>query len=572
MSWLLGAIRAPSSVLDNARGLVRQTPSLLFQHDTAPFYLASGGHRHTCHFHTSPDTTSGWALVGMGLQQSGYAVDVLNTTAWNRVLPPPINAPIRYDGHYAAIHWDARGLRAYTDPVGVRTLYIAPSGDGYLVSTRLDWLTRLAGLTEIDYSVFGAQWLTFNQLSSESPIKGIQRLGAGGHLHIPVSGTLSQTTHPWLPSGRKSTLSDFQNTLTPFLNPRLPEPLTLSLGLSGGLDSRLLLALMQDPAVHTFGPKTLPDVQTASFIAERLNLTHRILHEPLPDAATCVDRLHHFATHNYAIAPASSVLDFYYYNRLDTDNLAIIDGGFGEIARRQFLNRLRLQGSHDLNAGNFSHALPYILVTRPRLFTDDVHATMKTGAAKQFETLWNALPPESDIGLANKLDLFSLRSRLPNFFGYEQNRLDTLLLNYMPFAQPSVLDAVFGLPMSLRRGGAAFRRLIRQHNRTLARCPLVKGAYHVPLSMPPLLATLWIKASARFSNPVVPNSRARFLEQVKSYALDRVASREVREHGAYDYARLRANLEAYYTGASEHALFVDWWLSFDAWRGGLSQP
>ena len=575
MSWLLGAVNVSTSTMNKARGLVGQTPSLLVQGTSTPFFLAAGGLSATCLHMPSLSPESGWAVVGVGVRLEGQASRVYATADWHHVLSQKPDTLQNQSGHFIAVHWDAQGFHCFTDPLGVRTLYFVRSDNGVLFSTNLRWIAKLSHAHDLDFEVLGAQWLTFNQLSTTSAIEGIQRLGAGGYLYVNKTGYFRTTETPWMPSWKASNKMEFLEAVSACSQPKLPAGFSLSLGLSGGLDSRLLLAsryVLDPPRVHTFGPESTPDVKIASKIAKDLQLTHTVLHEGVPSESDCLALLKKHVLGNHAITTASAVLGLRYFNHLHEAHVAIIDGGFGEIARRQFLNRLLFKGKNHVLNRDFSKALPLLYAPRPELFNKATLQVMQEGALKQFTTLWHELPSHKEIGLENKLDLFSVRSRLPNFFGFEQNRLDNELLSFMPFAQLSVLDKTFGLPVKLRKNGKLFKGLIRKGYRPLTNYPLAKGDTTVPFMTPALVATGLIKTKKRVQRSSSSASRHFFLQKLKTYALDMLATGDVREYPAYNMQAIHEKVTAYYNGNKSNVDFVDWWLSFDSWRQQVSEP
>ena len=573
MSWLLGGINVPASTKQRVRGLAHQSPSLLFEQSNELFYMAAGGHPETCL--TSPKSSSeeGWAVVGLGLHPSGSSTSILSVDVWEKVLSDPPGPLASQNGHFVAFKWSNGAYSFFTDCLGIRTLYYTRRNGCILYSTRLDWLSHLSGHSSVDFNIFGSQWLTFNQLSSQCPITNIERLEAGGSIHISATGEMDTHATPWTPSWTPSSIADLSDALTPFTSPKFPSPYTLSLGLSGGLDSRLLLALSarsQFPETHTFGPASSADVHIASAIAEQINTKHHRFHETLPDTSSCLSLLRNNVAHNQGIVPASAVHGLHYFEALNHQEISIIDGGFGEIARRQFLNRVLYKGRHALLSEQFAKAIPLFFVARAPLFQDEINLIMRQGAINQLSLLWENLPSHKDIGFENKLDLLSLRTRLPNFFGYEQNRLDSQLLSYMPFAQPGVLERVFGLPLFNRKNGRAFRSLIRQHLPWLTQYPLAKGDETVPFGTPPLMATVWFKLKSKGSSRSTNKEQHNFLYRLKSYALDTLSSQHVREYSPYNMPLIEQKIQGYYKGDQTNASFVDWWLTFETWRQCIS--
>ncbi|QXD15698.1 hypothetical protein GQ464_001775 [Rhodocaloribacter litoris] len=568
MSWIFGFIGASLS-RSRREGLAAFHPKGTVYRG-ASYYVAVGGPaattRHGRH------GNGGWAVCGLGLRVGTDATTLLDAADWRRLLAFPAPPLDTLDGHFVAARWTEGHAELFADPLGVRTLYLTTLPDGVAFGTRPIDLARLAGGT-VDLETFGAHWLTFNLLAPLSPIRGLTRLGPGGHARCtPDRFTLS--AKPWTPLETPGDPDAFRRTLQALLRPHLPAGRTTSLGLSGGLDSRLLLALLPPGTwqAHTFGPPDHPDVRVARRLAAAAGLPHRHLCEPVPDAETCLTLLREHAALTHVISPASTALGGRYYARLARDEAFLIDGGFGEVARRQFFNRLLRRGRPALRHRTPGETiLRFLRVERADVFTPEAIAQMEAGALRQLAATWHTLPPAETLGPEAFLDLLGVRTRLPNFFGFEQNRLDALLPGYMPFAQPSLLRAVFQIPLRLRKNGRLFRRLIRDAAPALTRYPLVKGDQPYPFSLPTVPAILWTRARARLRpGPGDPVRRA-FLDVMRPFALE-AALEASRHFPAYDARKLQVLVESYYAGKEHLAGAVDWWLAFEVWRREVEPP
>ncbi len=569
MSWILGFFGASLS-RDRRERLATFHDLPLFRSEGEGHYLAGGGLAETCLHGRGPNSDE-WIVAGLGLRRSEDHCLFLTKADWQAILSVADPSFEGIDGHFVVVRRREGEVETFTDPLGVRTLYLAETDGGLAVSTRLDWMAHLSGADEIDFEAFGAHWLTFNQLTTDSFVRGIRRLGPGGRATW-IEGNLRIAELPWSPD-RSPGGPSFEQSIAAFAHPALYDGQTLSLGLSGGLDSRLLLALRDAAApsfaTHVFGPSTLQDVCVSNAIARGEDLQQTQLHEPAPDAAACLTLLQRHVAHSHAVSPASAVLGLRYFARLHAQGKVMIDGGFGEIGRRQYLNRLLRRDRPSLRRGEAGAILPHLRVHRADVFTADIHAAMMLGACHEIERLWDGMPAVDKTGEENFLDLLGVRTRLPNFFGFAQDLLDEQVVNFMPFAQPSVLQAVFRTALKERRNGRLFRDIIRRRRPALARYPLVKGALTYPFRLPTLPAFAWTKAKGLFSPEALDRRRPVFLERMRPYALDTVHSASL--PACYDREKLTTLVEGYYAGEEGKAAAVDWWLAFEVWRASLQK-
>ena len=330
------------------------------------------------------------------------------------------------------------------------------------------------------------------------------------------------------------------------MNPRLRPPQRLSLALSGGLDSRLLLALRRRGApaafgLHVFGPADHPDVRVSSQIAAEEGLPLLHLDDPLPPPEQALPRVQEFLARTNAYAPASEWLHQRHYERLGRQNAVLVDGSAGELVRRMYFEPRKPGLGRALRAGEPGLLYPYLAKRRSPIFGAEAAALMRRGARQQTEALWEALPPLGEWGEENLLDLIVVRTELPRFLGQGLPHADAEGAAYYPYGQRSVVQAVFQTPVPLRKRSRLARRLIRTRRASLARHPLVRSyppctAYPFPLGH--AASALWARAKAGLGLAYSDASRLTFLRHLREPVLDLVHARAAREYAAYDHARL----------------------------------
>ena len=573
MSWIFEFIGNHDISPDSNTKFCALHPPPLHTIEQDTFYLAVGGLAQTCHhgvFDAGGESDfRGWAVVGLGIDTNSANHQFVSSEKWQKFFAPSHPGLTALDGHFVAIRWKPGLVQCYTDRLGLRTLFLLEMDNGCAFSTRLDWLAQFKRDCKIDFRAFGAHWLTFNQLSYECCVHGIGRLGPAG-VAVCTPASIRTTHQPYLPDFSKTTHHSLEAILHPFLHFQNSGG-EVSLGLSGGLDSRTLLALLAADrhrvfALHVFGHAGHPDVRIARQIATREGFSLRHFDEPLPDAETCWRWLQDYAAQACVVEPASALLHTRYYPQLFAKNKIVIDGGFGEIARRQFFNRILRRGRRALESGAPAAIYPFLRVFRAAVFRHDVLQIMQAGTEQQIASRWQAMPAIDEIGRENFLDLLAIRTRLPNYYGFEQSRLDGEGATFMPFAQPSFLQFVFDTPVHARRNGRLFRRTIRQHCPSLAAYPLVKGATSYPFFLGTVPAWLWTQCKARLGRSFADPVRAAFLGSLSELLADLVRSAEVRTYPAYNHRALAEMVDGFLVGKTEYGQQVDWWLSFEAWR------
>lgn len=578
MSWILGFLNRctfASNRLARIR-LIHPRPIYSIERDT--FYLAAGGIPETClcgsFRETFENNFNGWFVVGLGMMKNSENCRFVSAIEWQTILSSSHPELTQIEGYFVAIKWKSNQVQCFTDQLGLRTFFIAEADDGIMFSTRLDWIAKLKNGCKIDFDAFGAHWLTFNQLSYESLIQGVTRLGPGG-VAACTSDSVQASHKPYMLDNTRKSHQSVYSTLQSFLSPQKDNDCSVALGLSGGLDSRTILAVLaakphQSFTLYVFGHPEHPDVRISKQIGERENFPLVHFNEPLPQAQICLPMLREYAGQTCAIGPASTILQARYYPQLYTQKKVVIDGGFGEIARRQFFNRILKRGQKALQSGNPSLIYPYLQVSRASIFTKEALKMMYKGTEKQIKSTWELMPAIRDIGKENFLDLLAIRTRLPNYYGFEQSRLDGEVMNYMPFAQTSLLQSVFDAPVNIRKNGKLFRQIIRQYYPSLANYPLVKDTTTYPFYFTTVPAWVWTKFKVKLGFKFFDSTVFKFLNTLSELILDMVHSNEVKCYSAYDYQAIVKMVEDFYNGKIELAHEVDWWLSFEMWRRAIN--
>lgn len=441
MSWIIGAIsteRINSDII-----LSSFDEKIDYKYETDKIKLYAGCLSENLHFHRDKnDDKKGWIVAGIGLQNNGNTTDILRKDEWAKILERDDRREIikKLDGHFIIIEWDANSLSFYSDVLGLRDIYVAQNKNIVFFSTNVIWLSRLVNI-EIDFSEFGSRWLLFNQISDKSIFRGIHRVVAGKSAIISLNQNLSieYSDYNWLPSNRTKQfgIEEFSSKLNSLVRINLPKEKHLSLSLSGGMDSRVILSfLLQNNDLafdtHTFGNPTHPDSIVAQEITDKLTIQHEQFNAAIPTADICIDEISRYTSATLVNNAASSFLQLQNYSFLNDKSVVLIDGGFGEIWRREFFYKLFLQGKNALLERNTTKIIPYLMLKRADIFTTEVFEQMMKGIAIQLDELYAKLPKIEIDSIVNWLDLFAIKTRLINYYSHEQSRLDNYLIILNP--------------------------------------------------------------------------------------------------------------------------------------------
>jgi hypothetical protein len=574
MSWFFGVSRSqPGTQISLDKGHCDGRP--LHVLSLPMLSIVFGGIDETCCYETpGRSSETGWAVVGTGIRVSDSVARLMDKSDWRALLSSGNFPADMLDGHFVALRWNADGVELFTDQLGLRTAYYGKYDAGICFSSRLDWVAQTTGRAEINLSALGGRWLLFNQMDYESCVNGIERLGPGASVFIKNGAVIRHESRPWFPEFGRGKGNRAGELLELFVRAAVDSHRTVSLGLSGGIDSRTLLAILMAERnagflVHTFGDPADPDVRISTRIADRFGLRRQYFNEPLADSSDLLLQTRSFAAQNTLVEPASSILKLRYYSGQHENGQMIIDGGLGEIARRQYLNRIVRFGRSALKEKDIGKIFQLLRTPRADIFTREYTREMGSAALKSIERTLASMPGVEEIGVENFVDLLSVRTRLPNFGGPEQARSDACIVNYMPMAQPSFLKAAFATDIRQRTNGRLFKEIVRANEPRLAEFPLVKSGSTYPFGLPPVAAWLAAKIKSKFMKSFSDPMPDRFLANIKEYVLDLAHSGEVHNWHGYDSARIPWIIEEYYRGNKQYRRTVDWWLAFELWRRSL---
>ncbi|MCY4172018.1 MAG: hypothetical protein OXF08_10560 [Bacteroidetes bacterium] len=555
MGWLVG-FSGPSI----PSHLVIKQDGALFEINEECLHAQAGGIPETC---CRGELESGAQFLISGIGISGGRI--LQTKDWITLLSQSRVDFDAMNGHFIVMRWNSDGVEIFTDSAGVRTLYGRECYGGLFFSSRLDWLAKLTGPLDIDLVKFGSQWILPNSINTSSVIKQVHRFGPST-VAVVNQGKLHNTSKPWsCPITHEDTTGvKFERTLREAMNLRGAFP--WSLGLSGGLDSRVLCSIGENISAHNWGPSDHPDVQISSKLSDAHQIDRHYIQSDIPEVDQCIHLLRQRVGLTQVITPASASIERSGYGQLHAMGLGVIDGGFGEIARRQLFNQIVFRRLMCMDSLNVSLKFP--TTAKAMIFNPEVHQAMILNAVEELNSVWRSLPQSMTV--SDKADLLSIRSRLPNFFGFEQNYLDHVCISYMPYAQPSVLRALFQVPLRLRWNGRLLRRMIQKHAPNLSKYPLVKGTMMYPFRLGTVSSYAYTLLKKRFIPCYWDPRPQAYIGHMKEYILDTLRSDSVRHYEPYDQVKLRQIADRFAVGDMQYTAQLDWWLTFDLWRRVLS--
>lgn len=551
--------------------------SSFYSFQTGNFYVAAGGIPETILGSISETDSSGWVVSGLGIKYENGVASFMNKNNWEMELSNKNFSQYKLNGHFAAVRRNENQVELFTDQLGIRKIYLAKINNCFAFSTRLDWLLKQIKNVTIDWEEFGSRWLLYNQISIKSFVKSVEILSQGGRAIINFDSlSLNVSNRPWHPDLVPSTnhTKNYISTLSDFTICGIENEKKLSLALSGGIDSRILLALLissksDNWGVHSFNFINHPDTKIAAEISKKLNLEHFFWEPSIPPADKIISLLSEYVGETALAAPVSKYLLLQFYSELNNQNKIVIDGAYGELARRRFLNSFLVKGKDAIYNNEVEKIIPLLKYSHSNIFKDDYVRLMQIGIRKQLNEVFNSMPSVKDFGIENWLDLFALRNRFVHS-AVEQSRSDKSLVNYMPFGQPSFIKKVFETPVKERNNSKLFYKIIKDFSPTLAHIPFVKGDTTYPFGLGSITTSIWVKLKAKLGFSYKDDFLLKFLGTLSEYSQDTINSQDFISCEYYDHNKVKEIVEGYYRRNNfSLANDLNWWLTFELWRRNI---
>ena len=214
-------------------------------------------------------------ISGTGLDEN---LKLLNDNTWHHILSEDKETS-DLNGHFVVISENQDGLTIINDQLGLREVFFYETDNEIIFSTRLDWMIRLIKSPQLNLRYLNSYWSFETPLNFETFCNGVKLLGPGGKAKITQKG-LTIENKAWCPKKLKAGITDVIDLISQTLDSIIHEKGKINLALSGGIDSRTILALLLDYdknlwETHTFGHKAYFDVKIANSIAQKLKFNHK---------------------------------------------------------------------------------------------------------------------------------------------------------------------------------------------------------------------------------------------------------------------------------------------------------
>ncbi|MGA9292593.1 MAG: hypothetical protein WBV81_08365 [Ignavibacteriaceae bacterium] len=568
MSWFIGYTGKNSPILNeyiSSLNLIQKDEVLVNN-----LRFVYGGKEVNLKTKSYPDS-SGWIVSGIPVSAGTDKFRFMRNDDWKDLLSKKNLNLKNIDGHFAGLKWGNQGITFFNDRLGLRDIYFLKVNSSYFFSTRLDWIAKFNKDNRINIDEFSTNWLLTHKISWENIIECIEQLGPEGRAIIH-NDSLEIINNPLIiSSSRFKDNKHFIDSLRKFVTLPLDENKNLSLGLSGGLDSRLLIELLLSRnssrwQTHTFGSNQNYDVKIARQISTGCKVNYLQMDIDIPPKGKILEMFYNLIPQLGISSITSDTLIYSLYPEIDKNNNFIIDGAYGEIFRRAFLVKLLLTGKEDILNRNPLRFFEALKSHKADIFTDDVIKLLKEKAIYKIDGTLKIFSDPADVGIENWLDNFLIVTKVPSVSSFSQTLLDNLCSAYMPFIQPSLLESGLALPVNYRTNGYLFRELIKKGKNNLEFYPLVKDQIIYPYFLPTFYARIYMKLKRKLGFTFTDEARYKILDELRDFIFDKFNSLEVKNFSWYDYKKIDRIIKNYYSGQKNLADNLLWWLTFELWR------
>jgi hypothetical protein len=501
-------------------------------------------------------------VSGTGLDEE---LNLLNEYDWKNIINKKKDLS-NLNGHFLLITENQAGLEFFNDQLGLRKLFFYETDDDVFFSTRLDWIVSFISSPKFNFKYLCSLWSFENPLVYQTLIENVKILGPGGYAKI-TNNKLLITNNPWLPTKKNANLNQVGFLVSKLLNTLILQKGKINLGLSGGIDSRSILALLlkQEKGnweTHTFGQKSIFDVKIANSIARTYKFNHVNHDYPLFSSDDDFGTWKDYVAETNCSLPANTYHELSYYKILPKNEF-FIDGGKGEYLRRGLSNRLAILGKQALFDSNINKISYYLKLSKPMIFNDDVIKDWQRNQNEDISNLLNNMPDVSEFGIDNWVDLYNIRYRTGNSGYITQTRLDQIVQNIMPLIQPMILSEVFNLPIESRTKEKINNKLLNLSKR-LRFFPLARYDTIIPFQNNKYTSLIW----GKFMRLLIKDSSNQidfFINLNKDYLLTRINDIDFLNNELYDKQRIKIIISDYFAGKNNETSFIIWWMTFDIW-------
>jgi hypothetical protein len=472
------------------------------------------------------------------------------------------------DGHWLIVVIGEEKIRAWTDPLGKRSLYLHETDDEIFFTSSLE-VMKLAKQPEVDFYQAGTLWHTMFPPSNDryapsqnSVYKGVRILGSGANMLIS-GGKVGITGRLFEPARQKK---DIYSLLESFTLAPYQQTDKVAIGLSGGMDVRPLLAVYlksgkQITAVN-YGDADTQDYLVAKEIAGTYGLPfEHISYETAEGADPWRQALVFMRQRGITASPVNAPY-LGYYGKVAESFDCFVSGFFGELYRFRFFVA-HLLSLFKSKAHPYNILADYLYRQPPAIFQPELHKQMYEGFKAALREAVEAMPPLGTMPNPMWCNLFLARYLPFTVSRNSLSNLDGILLDHMPWLQSGIIAQHWQNGFVFQLGEGVHRTLLHRNMPSLEKFPLTALDVRAPYFYRQYMVKVRMWQHYR-KHPLTRESRLeRFLLQNKENILDLFYSRQVQDNADYNRSFLEKSLKGFYDGEASNRDAIHSWLAWE---------
>lgn len=433
----------------------------------------AGGLSATCKCIKFNDTT----IIVLGLPLNNLTLDLITDEELIEMLM--ISDYSNLTGAFTIIEISNSNIRIFCDKLKLRKFYYYSDSDSLILSTDLNWINTIT-CSKIDFTALGVYWNLNHKYRDHSLFDNIKIVNGKFDYNL-IKQSLLTSDHHYTPLTekyrRKITLEDVLEPLGKLIKNLSTN--NLSLGLSGGVDSRTILAILLHNNInfttHTFGDILNPDVDIANKLANKFHFKNERYNNPLiENNSDAVSLVKNYTKRNEMSSSIPSLSIFSHLSKLNEKKMFMIDGGFICFMRRYSYNKLSSNQKSDIKAGRLEAYFRALKTNNHNYFNKDIQNVFQLSCKKHLNEVIESINLTKEYHYGDILD--SIRFKYHNSYMYapSQKLYDECIPNIMIGAQRSLTDLFLSIDPKVRHDASLNKQIMKLVSAKLRNYPIAR--------------------------------------------------------------------------------------------------
>lgn len=542
MSWFIGHHISKGNI-DLSK--IHSKNNLLHSEQIGNFYFQAGGIPETCRFLKIAKSK----MIVLGLPIASNSLEILS----DKNLLLRLNN-MNFDnltGAYTLIIFAENKIRITCDNLNFRKIYYYHQDNEFILSTDLIWINKIKKLNT-DINSLGIYWNLGHSNEDKSLFQQVKTINSECSLELDAQLREIKQEHPHnrkLPEYSADAKKLVKEKISIFVKNLGNKHLSLSL--SGGLDSRTILALLlqhKNPFItHTFGESNNYDVIIAKQLAKDFNFKNLQFDGfKKLDKNSLVEKMKQISQETEMTQSLVSFPLYGYFQELYPKTDLIIDGGFICYLRKVTNNKIIMFNKHVFINNDIPKIYSLLKLTKPDVFYDDIKLELDKNANSHLANILEEYKITKNKDIGDWLDLVKFRVMNSYYFAPSQRVYDEFIPNIMVGAQDFFTDLVFAIPPKQRKNYKINLNIIQGYSTKLKNIPYARYNSFVKRLTTVHLDYLQAKINQKLGNVYTRSDSHYFLNQLEEWFYDTLNSSKLANNELLDHKKISSLLDKYY--------------------------